>query len=198
MKDYTAGLTGEPFLYKETRIIAQFILDGEDKCALKKRNLDENLIMHKSVGSVKRSNTPIFRRLEVLNNDMIKLLISSDIDSSKYILLYSIMKTDRLVLDFVVEVYRDKLLMRKEFIDKSDINNWYSEKCILSPNLSVKSEQTSNKLKQVIMKIMQDSGLVIKEQNQYKIIRPLLRESFISLLEKEGDLDYAKAIGGLL
>ena len=39
--------------------------------------------------------------------------VHCDIETSKYILLYAIMKTDRLVKDFIMEVYKDKLLMRK-------------------------------------------------------------------------------------
>lgn len=50
--------------------------------------------------------------------------------------------------------------MRKEYMEKFDIDNWYEEKCILSKTLKERSETTAAKLKQVIMKIMQDSGLV--------------------------------------
>ena len=105
---------------------------------------------------------------------------------------------DKLVRDFIMEVYKDKLIMRKEYIEKFDIDNWYEEKCILSNTLKERSETTSAKLKQVIMKIMQDSGLVIKEKTRFKIVRPLLKEKYISMLDKNGDLEYAKAIGGLL
>ena len=133
-----------------------------------------------------------------MGKDLLKEFICSDIDTSKYILLYAIMKTDKLVKDFVVEVYKDKLLMKKDYIEKFDINNWYEEKCALNNYLRERSESTSYKLKQVIMKIMQDSGLVIKEDNRYKIIRPLLKEKFISMLDEKGDIEYAKAIGGLI
>ena len=108
------------------------------------------------------------------------------------------MKTDKLVRDFIVEVYKDKLLMRKEYIEKFDIDNWYEEKCILSKTLKERTESTAAKLKQVIMKILQDSGLVIKEKNRFKIVRPLLKEKFISMLDKDGNIEYAKAIGGLI
>ena len=198
MDDYSAKLTAEPFLYNETKIIARFLVEGEDFETLKKRNIKENLIQHKKVGSLKRTNTPIFRRLKILNKELLEDFVYSDIENSKYILLYAIMKTDRLVRDFVVEVYKDKLLMRKDYIEKFDIDNWYEEKCILSDNLKNRTENTAAKLKQVIMKIMQDSGLVIKEKNRFKIIRPLLKEKFIILLDKNGDIEYAKAIGGLL
>ena len=198
MEDYSAKLTAEPFLYNETKIIAQYLLDGISPEELKRKNVEENLIKYKSSKSVVRVNSPIFRRLNVMDSEMLDEFVHTDIETSKYILLYTIMKTDRLVRDFVVEVYKDKLLMRKDYIEKFDIDNWYEEKSILSKALRERTESTSAKLKQVIMKILQDSGLVIKEKNRFKIVRPLLKEKYISMLDKKGDIEYAKAIGGLL
>ena len=198
MEDYSAKLTAEPFLYNETKIIAQYLLDGISPEELKRKNIVENLIKYKSIKSIVRVNSPIFRRLNVMDREMLDEFVHTDIETSKYILLYTIMKTDRLVRDFVVEVYKDKLLMRKDYIEKFDIDNWYEEKCILSKTLRERTESTATKLKQVIMKILQDSGLVIKEKNRFKIVRPLLKEKYISMLDKKGDIEYAKAIGGLL
>lgn len=198
MEDYSAKLTAEPFLYNETKIIAQYLLDGISSEELKRKNIEENLIKYKSTKSIVRVNSPIFRRLNVMDREMLDEFAHTDIETSKYILLYTIMKTDRLVRDFVVEVYKDKLLMRKDYIEKFDIDNWYEEKCILSKTLRERTESTATKLKQVIMKILQDSGLVIKEKNKFKIVRPLLKEKYISMLDKKGDIEYAKAIGGLL
>lgn len=202
MEDYSAKLTAEPFLYNETKIIAEYILNGEDVNELKKRNIEENLIHYKKPKSIQRVNSPIFRRLAVLDEELLREFIYSDIDTSRYILLYAIMKTDKLVRDFVIEVYKDKLLMQKEYIEKFDIDNWYEDKCTISQNLRERSESTTNKLKQVIMKIMQDSGLVKKEREKnnyrFKVIRPLLKDKFINELESRGDIEYARAIGGLI
>ncbi len=198
MEDYNAKLTAEPFLYNETKIIGRYLLDGEDEKTLKKRNIDENLIKYKKVGSVKRVNSPIFRRLNIMNKEMLEEFVCSDIETSKYILLYAIMKTDKLIRDFIIEVYKDKLYMRKDYIEKFEVDNWYEEKRILSETLKERTESTSTKLKQVIMKILQDSGLVIKERDRFKIVRPLLKEKYISMLDKNGDMEYAKVIGGLL
>ena len=198
MEDYSAKLTAEPFLYNETKVLAQYLLDGISSEELKRKNIDENLIKYKSLKSIVRVNSPIFRRLNVMDSEMLDEFVHADIETSKYILLYTIMKTDRLVRDFIIEVYKDKLLMRKDYIEKFDIDNWYGEKCILSKTLRERTESTSAKLKQVIMKILQDSGLVIKEKNRFKILRPLLKEKYISMLDKKGDIEYAKAIGGLV
>ena len=198
MEDYSAKLTAEPFLYNETKIIAEFLLKGENEEKLKKRNITDNLIKYKSIKSITRVNSPIFRRIKVMNKEMLEDFVFSDIQNSKYILLYAIMKSDKFVKDFIFEVYKDKLLMRKEYIEKFDLDNWYEEKCILSNTLKDRTESTAYKLKQVLMKIMLDSGLVIKEKDRFKVIRPLLKEKYISLLDKNEDLEYAKAIGGLL
>ena len=198
MEDYSAKLTAEPFLYNETKIIAQYLLDGISLEELKRKNIEENLIKYKSPKSIVRVNSPIFRRLNVMDSEMLDEFVHTDIETSKYILLYTIMKTDRLVRDFIIEVYKDKLLMKKEDIEKWDIDNGYEEKRRWSKALRERTESTSAKLKQVIMKILQDSGLVIKEKNRFKIVRPLLKEKFISMLDKNGDIEYAKAIGGLI
>ena len=187
-----------PFLYNETKIIGRYLLDGENAQDLKIRNLEENLIKYEKIASIKRVNSPIFKRLGVMSAEMLEEFVCSDIETSKCILLYSIMKTDRLVREFIFEVYKDKMYMKKEYIEKFDIDNWYEEKCILSQTLRERTESTTAKLKQVLMKIMQDSGLVIKEKNKFKIVQPLLKEKFISMLDKNGDMEYAKAIGGLL
>lgn len=198
MEEYSTKLTAEPFLYNETKILAKYLLDGISPKELKKRNMEENLIKYKSIKSVQRVNSPMFRRLEVMDTEMMKEFVYTDIETSKCILLYAIMKTDNLIRDFVIEVYKDALLMRKEYIEKLDINNWYEQKRISSRNLADKTESTTEKVKQVIMKIINDSGLVIKEKEKFKVVRPLLSTKYINMLDKNGDIEYAKAIGGLI
>ena len=78
MEDYSAKLTAEPFLYNETKTIAKFLLDGEEEEKLRKRNIEENLIKYKSPKSIVRVNSPIFRRLEVLDEEMLREFVYSD------------------------------------------------------------------------------------------------------------------------
>ena len=199
MEEYSTKLTAEPFLYNETKIIGEYLLSGENVQKLKRKNIEKNLIKHKKQGSVKRTNAPIFRRLEAMNNDILENFVYSDVETSKYLLVYAIMKTDKLVRDFIIEVYKDKIIMRNEYIEKYDIDRWYEMKKESSVSLKNKSDITNSKAKQVIMKILQDSGMVVKEtNNRFRIIKPLLNDKFIHLLEENKDIEYAKAMGGLL
>lgn len=199
MVDYSAKTTGENFLYTETKTLASYLLDGEDIEVLKKRNITENLIMYKKEKAITRVNAPIFRRLAFLmENDMLKDFVYEDISTSKCILLYAVMKTDNLVKDFVFEVFKKKVLEDLEYIEKKDIDDWYQDKMMMSETLKNVTIATENKLKQVILRILQDANLVSKEKNKFKIIKPSLKSTFIDLLNSKGDISFAKAIGGLV
>lgn len=197
MEQYSAKLTGEPFLYNETKILAQYLLTGESVESLRKRNVEENLIQQKRVASITRTNSAIFRRLSVMNEEMLYEFVNSDINTSKYILVYSIMKTDNLVRDFIKQVYFDKILLMKDYIERFEIDNWF-ERIYADSNLNTISDTTKYKLKQVTMKIMMDSGLVSKEDERYRIIIPILTDKFKKLLSDVDDIEYYKILGGIV
>ena len=198
MEQYTATLTGSPFLYNETKTIAKYLLQGESPTTLRKRNIEQNLIQYKTQKSISRVNTPIFKRLGVLTKEQLEFFTKDDIQQSKYMLIYAIMKTDRLVKEFMREIYYDKLLMKDNSIEKYEIEKWFNSKFQASIFLNSRPDTTKYKLKQVLMQIMTASGLVKKEKNSYKINRPLLSDELINLLDEANDIEYAKTIGGLI
>ena len=198
MEEYKASLTGEPFLYNETKTIGKYLLDGEDSLQLRKRNVKENLIQYKQPKSISRVNSAIFKRLTILDKKQLNFLVNEELQQSKYMLIYSIMKTDNIVKDFIREVYYDKLLMNDTTIQQYEVEKWFNNKCGISEFLNSRSESTKYKLKQVLMQIMNASGLVKREKNTFYINRPLLSDEFIKLLSDAGDYEFAKTIGGLI
>lgn len=196
MYEYSIGLTGEPFLYYETKIIAKMIYEGDNPDDLRQRNIKENLMQHKAVGSLSRVNSPVFRRLAVLDKNLLEEFVNSDIDTSKFILLYAIMKTDRLVNEFISEVYKEKLLLKKEYIEKYEFDTFYEEKMLYSEKLKNASESSRHKIRQVMFKILVDSGLLKKENDKFKVVRPLLKQRFIDIIEARGDKEYISALKG--
>lgn len=198
MEEYKASLTGEPFLYNETKIIGKFLLNGEDSLKLRKRNVEENLIQYKQPKSISRVNSAIFKRLNILDKKQLNFLVNDELQQSKYMLVYSIMKTDNIVKDFMREVYYDKLLMNDTTIQQYEVEKWFNNKCDVSEFLNSRSDSTKYKLKQVLMQIMNASGLVKREKNIFYINRPLLSDEFINLLSDVGDYEFAQTIGGLI
>ena len=124
--------------------------------------------------------------------------MNEELQQSKYMLVYSIMKTDNIVKDFIREVYYDKLLMNDSTIQQYEVEKWFNNKCNISDFLNSRSDSTKYKLKQVLMQIMNASGLVKREKNIFYINRPLLSDEFIKILSDVGDYEFAKTIGGLI
>ena len=193
---YTSALTGELFLFNETRILARYLVQGEDINALRKRNLSENLIMHKGAGSLKRSSTPIFRRLSMMSPTTLQTFADGDVESARLILLVAAAKSDRLIRDFVFNVYADKIAMKTNIISKSDIERYFESVYEIEPSLRDRAETTKRNLKQKLMKIITEAGLVKKQTSGYLVTRPNITNKLANLMVADGDTDYIKALGG--
>lgn len=193
---YTAGLTGEIFLFNESRILAGFLSRGEDVDALRARNLTENLIMYKKESSLKRVSPPIFRRLATMSPGALEIFVSADLESSRILLLIAIAKTDRLVRDFLMTVYADKLAVKASKIEKSDIERYFESVYAEEPLLRDKSDATKMKLKQQLLKNMVEAGLVKKQGDSFAVTRPNITTRLANQLTADGDAEYLKALGG--
>ena len=195
-QDYSASLTAEPLLYSETKTLAELLLQGESLESIKQRNLQENLIMHKRTGSLKRVTTPIIRRLKAMSDDILQAFLESDDYNAKIILLYIICNTDRLVRDFITNIYGDKVLIQSDKIVKADIEQYFESVYSESDKLLNCSDQTKAKLKQTLMKILADAGLVTKQGSDFPITTPIISERTRSAILTDGGDYYIKALGG--
>ena len=127
-----------------------------------------------------------------------QVLTDMDIASAKLILAVTIAKTDRLVRDFILDVYADKLSMGSSKIEKADIERYFEAVYADEPYIRDRSDQTKSKLKQQLMKIMAEAGLVKKQGMSFEITRPHITNKLANQLVADGDDIYLKALGGSL
>jgi hypothetical protein len=193
---YTAGLTGEIFLFNESRILAGFLARGEDPDTLRARNLTENLIMYKKDSSLKRVSPPIFRRLTTMSPAALEIFVGADLESARILLLIATAKTDRLVRDFIITIYSDKLAVKASKIERSDIERYFESVYTEEPLLRDKSDVTKMKLKQQLLKNMVEAGLVKRQGDSFAITRPNITTRLANQLTADGDAAYLKALGG--
>lgn len=195
--NYSLTLTAEPLLYPESKVVAGLMEENKDKESIYKEIMENNLFQHKKQGSQKRVFSPVWRRLNAINKELLELFIDSDSQTSRLILLYSIMKTDRLVFDFINEVYKDKLFLRQNKIENKDFEFFYEQKSMQDEKLLNASETTKYKIKQVMFKIMIEAGILEKDLSNEKIIKkPYINNNLKKLIIEDGGEIYLKAIGG--
>lgn len=192
--DYTATLTSDSFLYYELKQVLKLKKHGLTDDEIRKTILENNMFQYKSKKSAYRLFSSVMRRVKILDNYLIDAIINEPMEVGKIVNLYAIMKTNKLFFEFMNEVIREKLSYNYEVLEKQDINIFFTHKSEQSVTVARWSETTVKKLKQVIIKILYEVGIVesIKTGKLSRlIIPPEIKEHLIGL----GDKIYIQAMG---
>ena len=113
--EYKSTIKSRPYLYKETKKAAILLKSGLKLNELKIKSQEDNIFQVASEARMRELASIITTRLKVLDEYLIDKIENSNIETSKIIVLYAIIKTDRLFFEFMNEVYKEKLLLRDLF-----------------------------------------------------------------------------------
>lgn len=138
----------------------------------------------------------ISTRLKKLDDYLIKQIELSNIETSKLIVLYAIIKNDRLFFEFINEVYREKILLKHFLLEDKDFSMFFERKKEQSDKVNSWSEYTFKKLKQVYIRILFESGLITAQKGDRKIKKPIIDIKIKEHIIEIGDKVYIDAILG--
>ncbi len=125
-------------------------------------------------------------------------LANGNLETSKQVALYAILKTDRLFFEFMQEVYREKYLIRDYLITDKDFAIFFQRKAEQSQKVAEWKDYTFYKLKQVYKRILTEAGFVKKNKKDVEITRPLMEQELADFLNEKGDGIYLQAmLGGI-
>ncbi len=194
--EYKSTIKSRPYLYKETKKAAILLKSGLNLKELKVKSLEDNIFQVESEARMRELASIITTRLKVLDEYLIDKIENSNIETSKIIVLYAIIKTDRLFFEFMNEVYKEKLLLRDLFLRDKDFNTFFQSKREQSEKIASWSEYTFKKLKQVYIRILFEGGLIENQKGDKKIRIPILENEVKEYLYKIGDKIYINAVVG--
>lgn len=181
-KKYSANLTGAWFLFYEIKQVVELINKGLSEKEIKSKVVDENLFQHKRISSVTRALPTVYRRANLLDAGLRRILLEDSIDNGKLINLYAIMEEDLLFKEFMIEIIGEKYSTNNLFLERKDINEFFTQKREQNEEFSKFKESTINKLRQVYLKILIDSGILTDLKNgelNRILIDPYLRDILI-------------------
>lgn len=191
---YQTSLTGAQFLLFELKQVLKLKEMGLNDKEIRKKVLEENLFQYKVPSSAKRMLPSIIRRANILDEVLRKMVLEEPLEIGKMINLYAIMKTDRLFFEFMNEVIREKLEMNDYLLEKKDINTYFTYKAEQSETVAGWSEKTVDKLKQVIVKVLLETGIV-KDIGTGELNHLLIDERVKGHLLHNGEDPYIHAMG---
>lgn len=158
---YNGSLTAEQFLFYEMRIVSKQYLEGkpiEDIITYIKR---DNLFQYPTEREISRLARACYRRLTALgNNKLIYELANGSIEVAKPINLYAMMRYNRLVREFMVNLVGEKYRQQDFSYTRKDINMFFSRLKEQNDDVATWSEQTVTKLKQVLTKCLIETEML--------------------------------------
>ena len=180
-KKYSFSFTGASALPAETLVIAEEYILLQDWEKVKVSVQENNLMNKTKQNTSKRMYFEIKKRLELLTSEKLNLLVSGSPDESKAMVLLSLLKAYSFFKDFVIEVIRAKFLLYNNNIVASDYTSFFNAKAITNDELNTITEKTTNKVKQVLFKMLEQVGL-INSAKEGMIIKPFLSDDAIRII----------------
>lgn len=193
---YKSTIKSRPFLFLETQKIAGLFVQGYDEKQIKEYAITQNIVQMNADARIKEVTNVIIKRLQVLDEPLQRMLISKDIQSGKYIVLYAILKTDRLFFEFMNEVFREKAMLQDYHLTKRDFHNFFESKRQQSEKVANWKDYTFYKLEQVYVRILFEAGLLKNHRTDREITIPLLTLDVSDHLQDIDNSIYLKAMMG--
>ena len=175
---YRGSITREQFLFFEVKIIAKLILEGKTEEEIIKIIIDDNLFQLPTEKSIKSIAVGCYKRIKDLNVNVLNIIAYSSAEEARQAALYALMKYNKIVWDFMIDVIGFKYSTKDLSFDKSDVTKFLSHLQYENEDVATWSEQTINKIRSVLIKCLADSGFLndikSKELNYIFISQDLL------------------------
>lgn len=194
-KEYSANLTGEPYLYFELKQVAKLKLIGLSNNEIRQKIAEENLFQYDTNKSISKILSATLNRVAVLDEPLLNMLVNGSLQTSKLVALIAVMKINRLFFEFVAEVYKEKVRILEPALEPKDFRIFFNNKIEQSSKVAGWHDYTLQKLAQVYCKILFESGL-LSDVRKKVITPPTIDEDLREHLSKNGDEGIIAAITG--
>lgn len=152
---YSGSLTAEQFLFYEIRIASKLYIQGIRVDEAISRIKEDNLFQYPTERQISRMTKACYRRLDALNNQtLIQELSSAPTEIAKQINLYAIMRYNRLVWDFMIQVIGEKFRTQDFSFERKDLNTFFSRLQAQNDSIAGWSNNTINKIKSVLVRCL--------------------------------------------
>lgn len=194
--EYKSTIKSRPFFFNESRKVASLVVKGFKDCEIKNKAKDDNIFQVNTETRRSEIASIVLRRVKAIDNFFIDKLANGDIATGKQIVVYAIMKTDRLFFEFMYEVFREKLLLRDFTLQDKDFNIFFNRKIEQNEKVASWDDYTIYKIKQVYIRILFEAGFIKEQKNDREIVKPIVEEDVVFRIKEIGDTKYLYALTG--
>ena len=185
-KTYSAGMVKLSFWFAEFRKVLGLLSAGKTMPEIRALNQAENIFAAPTQARAVQIYSTVAKRAQAIDSSCYPLFERSDIATQKLIALIAVMQTDALFMEFMVEVFREKLIMGLDELTDSDIAVFFKEKQRQSEHVARWEDYTLKRLGACYKTLLMEAGLLERGAGKRKILRPLLDASLEEWLRANG------------
>lgn len=184
---YRTTLKNVPLLYQETKRINQMLLNEISDEEIMQKVVEEDLLQLSSAAQRRTAGKEILYRLSLTNITIQEMIQDEDIQTSKSLVVYSILCADRLLQEFGRELYLDKLLTIHSDISKNEVIRFIERKAENEQVIGKWKEYTYDRLASSFLQIFKEASWIKEiKKSTYQIEKPFISTNSRNYLKKEG------------
>lgn len=194
---YFGSLTREQFLYYEVRVVAKLLCSGYSDEEIVSLVVSDNLFQLPTEKSVKSLCKSCLKRLRAVGTPTLNEIIANgNSESSKQASLYLLMRYNKIVCDFMVNVIGEKYRTLDFDFDKYEVEVFLNNLKLENENVASWSDLTINKIRSVLVKCLSDTGF-LNNIRSTKLNIVYLNEEVLECIKENNDFDALKAFNYL-
>lgn len=182
---YHLGFTSAPLRPEDARVIAEAYLESGSWEVARERVLANNALQARTSRSAKRLEAEIRLRLMTLTNEQLRLLAGSTAEDRAAMAWLAAAKRIEFARDFAAHVLRDKLRDHDATLRRSDYQAFVESQTSLHPQLAELSESSRTKIRQVLLRMLTEAGLLRRGEELGEICRPVLSPEAADVIAAE-------------
>ncbi len=157
-KIYLGDIIGGSIMLRESRLIAQLLLQHPDDKAWERAIVEENLLQKNSVHSAKRMASTVRKRLELMSDDFLSDLLTVPDDLAKQMIMLAILCQSPVLMDFMATEVADARRMYRDVMRSDDWPEFFASRQRVIANLDQYSSSSIQKMGSNVFKILADVG----------------------------------------
>ena len=190
---YTSSIKDMPFMFSEMKRTALLLCDGLSGDEIVRLSMEKNIYQLEK--EKRRRDVPLrmVKRLSAIGQPLVEIIANGRDDEAKLIAFLALIKADRLLFEYMYEVYSDKFNVGYNEITDKDFLDFIERKAQNSDVVAKWSTDNLASIRGKIKSSLCDAGLGKRTKTGMLIQKPIATKELLGMI-KDNDGVYARAM----
>ena len=190
---YTSSIKDMPLMFSEIKRTALLLCENKNADEIVRLSMEKNI--YQLDEEKRRRDVPLrmIKRLQTINQPLLEVIAHGRDDEARLISFLALMKADRLLFEYMYEVYADRFQAGFDEITDKDFLDFIERKAQNSAVVAKWSVSNLASVRSKIKSALCDAKLAKRNGNALLIQRPIIDDT-LRVLFDETDKVYIKAM----